>query len=273
MTTGARQHSTLTVGGARLEVAVEGEGQPILLVMGIGASLKLWRPFVKALVPMGYQTITFDLPGAGGSAPVWPPLRMRGLADLACGVLDRLSIPRAHVLGYSFGGAVAQEMAYRQPDRVDRLVLAATIPGLGSLPGRPTALIHMTTPMRYWSPRYAAKIAGSLYGGAARNNPLRPAVLVSGHPDRPSILGYVGQLSAITGWTSLPWLHRIPQPTLVLTGDDDPIIPTINGRLLAALIPGAELHIAKSAGHLYLLDHSRPAAAIIDRFLTDRSRP
>ena len=268
MTTSAHQHFTMAVRGARLQVAVEGEGQPILLVMGIGASLKLWRPFVKALVPLGYRTIAFDLPGAGASAPVWPPLRMRGLADLAGGVLDHLNIPRAHVLGYSFGGAVAQEIAYRQPDRVDRLVLAATIPGLGSLPGRPTALLHMTTPMRYWSPRYAAKVAGSLYGGSARNHPMRPAVLVSGQPDRPSILGYAGQLSAITGWTSIPWLRHIPQPTLVLTGDDDPIIPTINGRLLAALIPGAELHIAKGAGHLYLLDQSRPAAAIIDRFLS-----
>ena len=69
------------------------------------------------------------------------------------------------------------------------------------------------------------------------------------------------------GWTSIPWLPRLSVPTLVMTGDDDPIIPTVNGRILASLIPGARLHVVRGGGHLFLLEEAAASAAVIDEFL------
>jgi pimeloyl-ACP methyl ester carboxylesterase len=82
--------------------------------------------------------------------------------------------------------------------------------------------------------------------------------------------GYLGQLYAITGWTTLPWLRKLPQPTLVLTGDDDPIVPLVNGRILARCIPDAQLHVVRSAGHLFLLERPAEMAGVVTRFLRER---
>jgi pimeloyl-ACP methyl ester carboxylesterase len=80
--------------------------------------------------------------------------------------------------------------------------------------------------------------------------------------------GYVAQLYAIAGWTSLPWLPRLRPPTLVLAGDDDPIVPLVNGRILHRLIPGARLHVVRGGGHLFLLDQPAETAALVTEFLS-----
>jgi pimeloyl-ACP methyl ester carboxylesterase len=79
--------------------------------------------------------------------------------------------------------------------------------------------------------------------------------------------GDLGQLYAISGWTSMPWLHRLPQPTLVLSGDDDPIVPLINGRILAWCIPEARLHVIAGGGHLFLLERPAESATLVAGFL------
>ncbi|WP_051807413.1 alpha/beta fold hydrolase [Actinoplanes subtropicus] len=87
--------------------------------------------------------------------------------------------------------------------------------------------------------------------------------------EAPSTAGYLAQLNAIGGWTSLPWLRRLPQPTLVIAGDDDPIVPLANGRLLSRLIPGARLHVVPGGGHLFLLERSAETAAAVADFLDE----
>ncbi len=79
--------------------------------------------------------------------------------------------------------------------------------------------------------------------------------------------GYLAQLYAIAGWTSVPWLRRLRQPTLVLAGDDDPIVPLVNGRILARLIPDARLHVVPGGGHLFLLEDPAAVAARVSEFL------
>jgi poly(3-hydroxyoctanoate) depolymerase len=240
----------------------------LLLVMGIGASLDMWGPFEEAMLPLGYQLISFDLPGAGGSPPAFPPLRMRGLAKLAVRLLDELGLPAVDVLGVSFGGVVAQEIAHQAPDRVRRLVLCATGPGLGGMPGKASALIHMVTPKRYTSPDYAQRIAATLYGGRARVDPTLHASMTSRFMRPPSAYGYLTQLFAITGWTSVPWLCRVETPTLILNGDDDPIVRLVNGRIMAALLPESRLHVVRGGGHLFLLDQPDKTAGLVDDFLS-----
>jgi poly(3-hydroxyalkanoate) depolymerase len=175
------------------------------------------------------------------------------------------------VLGVSLGGVVTQQLAHQAPQRVRRLVLAATGPGLGGVPGSPRTLLTLATPRRYYQPDYYRRVAGRIYGGQARRD---PDALLHGSParfvERPSLRGYLGQLYAITGWTSLPWLHRLRQPTLVLAGDDDPIVPLLNGRILAHRIPDARLHIVHGGGHLVLLEQPAETAALVARFLAER---
>jgi hypothetical protein len=105
-------------------------------------------------------------------------------------------------------------------------VLAATGPGLGGLPGSPHVLLTLATPRRYYQPDYYRRVAGRIYGGQARRD---PDASLHGSParfvERPTVRGCLGQLYAVVGWSSLPWLHRLRQPTLVLAGDDDPIVP------------------------------------------------
>jgi pimeloyl-ACP methyl ester carboxylesterase len=125
----------------------------------------------------------------------------------------------------------------------------------------------MLTPRRFFDRDYVASIAPVLYGGTARTHPEQVHEII-GDPTRVgSATGYLYQLLAGVGWTSLPWLPFLRQPTLVLAGDDDPIVPSINGRLLARLIPDAELLIYHG-GHLALATEADDLAPVVARFLT-----
>jgi poly(3-hydroxyalkanoate) depolymerase len=262
------QSRMVTVGRQRLRVLVEqeGAGQPLLLINGIGASGDLFSPFRRYLTDR--ETIAFDAPGVGGSpAPRCPPT-MRQLAGMMAGLVDELGHEQVDVLGLSWGGALAQELAHRHPRSVHRLVLAATMPGWTSLPGRPIAMSILMSPLRYYSPRYLERVAPTLYGGSIRQHPqlLREhARMRAAHP--PSPIGYYYQIAALRRWTSLPWLSRLPHRTLVLAGDDDPIIPLANARLLARRIPAGRLHVVEGGGHLFI--HTRPEeiAGVVAEFL------
>jgi poly(3-hydroxyalkanoate) depolymerase len=258
----------VSVGMQRLRVTVEhpGAGRPLLLINGIGATGDLFDPFRQHFTDR--ETIAFDAPGVGGSPTPVMPYSMRKLAGTVAGLVDELGHDQVDVLGLSWGGALAQEFAHRHPSMVRRLILTATMPGVTSVPGRPAAVATLMSPMRYYSPEYLKRIAPTLYGGAIRDNP----ELLDDHARQraarpPSGVGYVYQLSAIQRWTSLPWLHRIPQRTLVLAGDDDPIVRLVNGRLLAGRIPDARLHIVKGGGHLFLFTRHQEMAEIVADFL------
>ena len=163
----------LTIGGRAIRVSVR-EGTPgrppLLLCNGIGASLELFQPFVDALDPQR-PVIRFDMPGIGGSPAPVVPYHLATLPSLLAGLLDQLGYEQADVLGISWGGGLAQQFALSRPDRVRRLVLVATGPGSLMVPGHPRVLLRMLTPRRHRDPGHAARIAGELYGGSAREDP------------------------------------------------------------------------------------------------------
>jgi poly(3-hydroxyoctanoate) depolymerase len=267
----------IDVDGVRLRTSVRGAGRPLLLLTGIGASIELAAPFELALNQHDVLTIAADAPGAGQSTSYRRPRRMPGLARTFELMLDALGYDCVDVLGVSFGGILAQQFAHQAPDRVRRLVLAATGPGvvgLGGAPGSPRTALALLTPRRYWSPDYYRRIAGALYGGEARHDPdglLHDSLARFSSP--PSLRGYLTQLYAISFWTGVPWLWRLPHHTLVLAGDDDPIVPAINGRILKALIPNARLEIIRGGGHMFLLERPDEIAALVARFLLENGLP
>ena len=195
--------------------------------------------------------------------------RLPGYAQLARELLDDLGIDKVHAMGISWGGGLAQQFTRQFPERVERLVLAATSTGHLMVPPRPSVMLRMATPLRYLSAGYFKSIAGAIYGGDFRTD----SVLTERHARRmapPSIAGYLNQLWALACWTSVHWLHQIKQPTLVMAGDDDPIIPLVNARLLARLIPNARLDIF-DCGHLFLLTRLDRSVASIEGFLLNDS--
>jgi poly(3-hydroxyalkanoate) depolymerase len=260
--------SIIRVGNASLRVAVRGQGPPLLLLSGIGASIEMWQPFESLI--RGSTTISLDLPGAGKSPRTGAPVRMRALASIVGGVLDALGYPRVDVLGYSFGGAVAQQLAHDAPGRVRRLVLAATTCGLGGRVAGTNNFLLMLTPARYYSRRYFQAIGPGLYGGRSRDVGVLDEHFRQRSLSPPSWLGYTMQMYSIWGWSSRAWLHTLEQPTLVISGDDDPLVPVENSYLLAAHIPDARLRIVQGAGHLFLIDQPEEPAAIVTRFLRAR---
>lgn len=267
--TATRRTGFVHVDGLDLRVAIEGEGPPLLLINGIGANIEMWTPFVSEL--RGREVILFDAPGTGQSSRTRHPVRMRRLTRVVSGLLDHLGYEQVDVLGYSFGGAVAQQLAHQSPERVRRLVLAGTMCGIGA-PPNPLVLALMATPYRYYSRGHLERISPLLYGGRSRREPEVLRRHLQARLTRPpSLLGYQWQIYAVAGWTSLLWLHRLTQPTLVLHGEKDPLVPLINSRLMAGRIPGARLEVLPRAGHLFLIDEPEEPAAMVMDFLDEKA--
>ena len=141
------------------------------------------------------------------------------------------------MLGISWGGGVAQHFAAFQRSRCRRLVLVSTATGALMVPARPGVLVKMITPRRYTDRTHLEHIAAQIYGGSARADPARVAAAMNAGNRVGSARGYLLQLAAGAGWTSLPFLPLLRQPTLILSGDDDPIIPLANARIMHRLIP------------------------------------
>jgi pimeloyl-ACP methyl ester carboxylesterase len=134
------------------------------------------------------------------------------------------------------------------------------------VPAHPRVLARMLTPRRHRDPEYARQIAGEIYGGTMRTDPGRAARALHSDSRLGPRRGYYYQLAASTGWSSLPFLRLIRQPTLVVVGDDDPIIPLVNARMMARLIPDARLHVY-SGGHIALITEAEELAPVIEGFL------
>ena len=254
----------LRIRGRRSQAQVHGEGEPLLLSSGIWGAARRWDRLLPHLP--GFQTIAFDPPGIGRSQRPRRPLSIWSLAQMGTAVLDELGVGAAHVLGVSFGGAVAQQMAFSHPSRVRRLVLVSTSFGGGAMPGNLEALWHFIHPRSY-HPERLERVGGAMFGGRLR---AEPEVVRSMHIKRPAdTRAALYRMAGLVGWTSLPWLWAVRQPTLIVAGDDDPVTPLVNHRLIATLMPRARLHTMAGGGHLVLLDSAAQVGPVITGFLHD----
>ena len=270
----AAEVRTVAVGPQRLRVAIRpgtnGAGSPprppLLLINGIGARLEALEPFAAAVDP-AVDVIRFDPPGIGGSPLPPGPYRFTGLCRLIAALLTELGHDQADVLGISWGGAVAQHFAAFQRARCRRLVLAATAAGAPMMLARPSVLRHLMTPRRYLDRAYLERVAGDLYGGSARTDwAMASTALHQGEELPRSSRGYLYQLAAVAGWTAVPFLPWLRQPVLILAGDDDPIIPLANARLMHRLVRDSRLHVYPG-GHLGLITEAAALAPVVDGFL------
>ena len=232
----------LTVRGHQIAMRVQGEGDPLLLINGMTRPLQSWEPFIQA-VP-GRTIVSFDAPGVGASPTPMLPLSIPTLAALATAVMDAAGLDDADILGFSHGGAVAQQLAFDHPARVRRLVLAATSCGVGATPGSARA---------------------GLRG-------LRPRADAGSWP-RADAMGMVWHSLAYSNWSSIPFLGAIAAPTLVVCGAHDRIVAPANSRVLAGRIPGASLVMVPAGHDLQRPDPARALAEVIERFLASSGMP
>ncbi len=264
----SRRFETVDVDGERLHVAVTpGAGTPLLICNDFTANLAILDEFVAAL---DRPVICFDPPGIGDSSDVRVLRRMAGLAQMLVRLLDTVGVEAAvDIMGIGWGGLLAQQFARDHPARTRRLVLAATSSGQIMFPGRLASLMHLIRPSGLADAAPDADQARRLFGGR-RNDECRAIASGLSRATRPTRRGHANQLYALTGYTSMPWLHRLNVPTLVMAGDDDNIVPMVNSRMLSLLLPLARLAVIRGGGHWFVLERTDEVVRLINEFLDAR---
>jgi poly(3-hydroxyalkanoate) depolymerase len=255
----------ITVGDHRIRIAVrEGDGTqpPLLLMNGLGVSLEGLQPFVDALDP-STTVIRFDIPGVGKSPTPSGPYRFWGMSRVVTNMLDVLGHEQVDVLGVSWGGALAQQFAFQNRSRCRRLVLVSTSSGV-TIPGSLGIFTEVFSTKRYTDSEHARKVGPRIYGGMLRKDAGATARILQ-HV-KPNLRGHIFQQLAVLGWTSLPFARLIRQQTLILTGDDDPIIAPVNAQILNKVLPNARVHVYHD-GHLGLLTSAKELAPLVEEFL------
>ncbi|ANY20515.1 Arylesterase [Tsuneonella dongtanensis] len=258
----------MTAGGRELRVATwrlnePSHHLPVLFFNGIGANIEAVAPLAEALDDRGF--VMFDMPGVGGSPEPVVPYNTFTMAWTTAQLLDQLGLDLVDVMGVSWGGAMAQHFALQHGDRVHRLILCATSAGMLMVPGNPAALSKMADPRRYVDAAFMEKHFATLYGDALGKTAGKGSHMSRLKP--PTRRGYFYQLLAMLGWTSAPALPFLKKPTLIMMGDEDAIVPPINGRFLHSLIPNSELEIFEGGGHLFLLSHREQSISCMRAFL------
>jgi pimeloyl-ACP methyl ester carboxylesterase len=251
-----------------------GACEPVLMIMGLGASSRLWYRLLPWL-RLRYRVILLDNRGTGDSAPVRSRLTMQDLAHDAVSVLDAAGVESAHVIGASMGGMIAQHVALDDRDRVRSLVLACTTAGgrAGAPPWRMLAASALRPLLG--SQRTFPIVAPLLYSAVTREQ--RPDRLQEDLErriqDNTSPVTLYAQMGAITGHDTRHRLHELTGlPTMVVHGLDDVLVPTDRGRELARMIPGARLELLPDCGHIVGTDAEEATAGAILGHL-ERSAP
>ncbi len=252
--------------------------EPVLLIMGFTMNAAAWAPQMPALAER-YHVIAFDNRGAGRTTQPEAAYSIPQMAGDTAALLEHLRVASAHVVGASMGGMIAQELVLRQPKRVRSLVLACTTPGGAHSAGYETMLEHihaglaiqdlaetMTAErlqegmLQLFTPEFIAMPGPGFaqVAGAAMQYPQ-------------TLAGMKGQLHAIRSHNTYDRLPQIKAPTLVIAGDQDPLIDPENSRILAARMPRAELHLFPGLRHGFTAEKPDEVNRIILDFLDRRA--
>jgi pimeloyl-ACP methyl ester carboxylesterase len=264
------------VGDINIYYESQGDGEPLLLIMGYGQCSALWEPLIRDFSP-AYRVISFDNRGTGRSDKPDIPYSMKMMADDAKGLLDAIGIDSAHVFGVSMGGMIAQEFALNYPNKLRSLVLGCTHCGGKNmvLPSGEALAFLLGPEMAKLSVEERARqtVPWMWTQEIIDNNPWAVEMFISAAVKYPTpVHGYRCQAKAMTAHDTYDRLPLITAPTLVITGDADRIIPAENSRIIASRIPNAVLIILEKAGHGFFIDAEGKAIRIILDFLGRHSK-
>jgi len=240
---------TCTVDGVTLAYRTYGSGYPLVLINGLASAMDTWNPPVLDVLARHFRVIVFDNRGTGYSGASGEPFSIPLFAADTAGLMEHLGIARAHVLGFSMGACIAQELALAFPEKIDRLILVSgDCGGAEAVRGDPgifARLIDKSGTIGEITNRMFPLLFPPAW--LATHDPFRycPAV-----EENTSDENAARQLAAFLSWPgAFPRLGTIRSRTLVITGDADAVVPHENTRLFAGTIPGAELVVIPGAGH------------------------
>jgi pimeloyl-ACP methyl ester carboxylesterase len=257
--------STAQIEDIELHYEEHGAGMPLLLIGGIPAVADDWRPLAKPLSARR-RVIAYDNRGGGHSTVTEGPYSTKQLAADAAALLDELGIRRADVFGISLGGMVAQELALGWPERVDRLILGGTHAGVANAApqSRETGeAFSMET--EDWGERVRA--LAPLAFSEGYDAELLEAFIEKKSRDVQDPGGYRAQIEAALGHDTYDRLHEIASPTLIVTGDEDRVIPPLSSNVMHEAIPGSRLVEIEGAGHLFFIEKPEESLELINGFL------
>lgn len=245
-----------------------GSGPPLLLITGLGSDLQLWAILAPSLA-RHYRVVMYDNRGAGRTSAPDRPYSIPQMAQDAVALLDTLGIQKAHVLGLSMGGYIAQELVLAHPERVEKLVLVATAPsidGFGRNIVRAMIDIRRSNMSREQIVRATAPLIYSpeLQDDEERYERAIAAAVSNPYPQQDH--AFIRQAQAILGFDAAARLGQVKHPTLVLCGKDDALVPPRNSEKLAKLIPGATLRLL-SGGHVGIVEYPHEYGSAITEFL------
>jgi 3-oxoadipate enol-lactonase len=242
-----------------------GSGKPLLLIAGIPAIVSDWEPLAERLGE-SRRVIAFDNRGGGQSIVTPGPYTTSQLAGDAVALLDWLEIERADVFGISLGGMIAQELALGWPERVDRLVLGCTHCGMehaARMPRETGRAFAMETDE--WASRMEALAPAAFASGVDPELVARFVAKKSRDVQDPE--GYQAQIAAALSHDTYDRLPLIDRPTLILTGDDDRVIPAPSSDPLRQRIPGSRLVLIEGTGHLFFIERLDETVRVLEEFL------
>lgn len=254
--------------GTRIYWDERGQGEPILLIMGLGWTFDLWHRTRPVLSPR-YRTIAVDNRGVGRSDVPEGPYSIAQMASDAAAVLDVAGVASAHVFGVSMGGMIAQEFALQYPNRVRSLILGCTAAG-GPNAVRAEPEVLQILVQRAEDPEEGAKaIAPFIYDPATAPERLEEDLALR-RKWFPTAKGYLAQLQGIMAWESYSRLSQIAAPTLVIHGESDKLVPAANARLIADRIPNAKLVMVPHASHILATDQPEAVHYAVLTFLSSQ---
>jgi len=251
--------------GTKIYWDEQGQGPPLLLIIGLGYASALWHR-TRPVLAQRYSTIAFDNRGVGLSDVPPGPYSIAAMASDAAAVLDAAGVSSAHVFGISMGGMIAQEFALQYPARTRSLILGCTAAG-GPSAVRAESKVTDVLFARDMTPEQAREaILPYIYDAATPRDKIDEDTRVR---ERwlPTPAGYMAQLQAILAWEGYSRIAQITAPTLVIHGKSDALVPPGNGELIAGRIPGATLILLEHASHLFLTDQTEQAHQAILEFL------
>jgi 3-oxoadipate enol-lactonase len=252
--------------GAKIYWDEAGEGEPLLLIMGLGYPSSAWHR-TRPVLSMKYRTIALDNRGVGRSDLPPGPYSIALMASDAAAVLDAAGAERAHVFGISMGGMIAQEFALQYPKRVRSLILGCTAAGGPHAVRSEPEAAKMLMSRGNMTPEDAAQAALPFIYHPATPRKLIEEDLEIRRPWFASQASYNAQLQGVVTFESYSRLSQINSPTLVIHGESDRLVPAGNGKLIAEKIPGAKLILLAQASHIFTTDQPEAAHRAILAFL------
>jgi 3-oxoadipate enol-lactonase len=256
--------------GARIYWDEQGQGEPVLLIMGLAYPSQMWYR-TRPTLASRYRTLALDNRGIGRSDVPPGPYPIALMASDAAAVLDAAGIESAHVFGVSMGGMIAQEFVLQCPQRVLSLILGCTAAGGPAVVRAEEEAIQMLMKREKMSPEQAAEASVPfLYHPATPRERIDEDLAIR-RPWFPRPEAYMAQLQGILAWEAYSRLSGIAAPTLVIHGESDRLVPPGNAKLVAERIPGAKLVMIPHASHLFLTDQTEVSHHAILQFLNEQA--